>query len=109
MVYCAQAWLAFSTAVRRDAVLADIQDRVAAKPRWGVSEAEAAWFRFGEHGIRMSMRFTARPDADDLLDRVEAFAVGQRAPLPGSTIQIHACPHDEDVGACPAPDSSRTW
>lgn len=102
MVYCAQIRAAFTTAARRDAVLADIQSNILTKPRWAGSAAVVAPDDLssdipgGEFGLVVDdLRFTARADADALRSRVQTFATGQRAPLPGSWLAVHDCPHDE--------------
>ena len=100
MVYCASAQLAFSTAARRNAVLADAQARIAGKQRWSVDTLTAEPFRFGANGIRVELRFVSRADADDLMARVEAFATGVRAPLAGSWLTLHDCSHDEGTDVC---------
>ena len=107
-MYCAQAQLAFSTVARRDVVLADMEARVAGRPRWDVDVLEPAVFRHGEHGIRVELRFVSRLDADDLLARVEGFATGVRTPLAGSWMTVHDCSHDEATNAC-AVVSRRDW
>lgn len=100
MVFCAQAQLAFSSGARRDAVLADVEARIVGRPRWDADVLQAESFRFGTHGIRVELRFVSRADADDLLARMEAFAVGQRLPEPGSWMTVHDCTHDEATNAC---------
>ena len=100
MVYCLQAELAFSSAARRNTVLADIESRITGRPRWGIDVLEARAVKAGPNGIRAELRFTTRANQEDLRNRVESFATGQRAPLVGSWIALHDCPHDEGDGAC---------
>jgi hypothetical protein len=100
MVYCVTARLAFSSAARRDAVLADIQTRVTGRPRWGIDVLEAGTLRFGEFGIRAELRFSTRADQEQLRTRIESFATGQRAPLAGSWLTLHDCTHDEGTNGC---------
>jgi hypothetical protein len=117
VVYCAQAALAFSTAARRDAVLTDIQTRILGRPRWAASAEEVTAADLSEripggtNGITVTgLRFTNRADADDLLNRIRAFAVGQRLPLAGSWVEVHDCPHDEGRGACTVnPADATRW
>jgi len=108
VVYCVQAQLAFSTAARRDTVLSDITSRIAGKARWSVDTLQADSFRFGVNGIRVELRFTSRANADDLVSRIESFAVNARAPLAGSWLQIHNCPHDEGTDGCVV-DARKDW
>lgn len=99
---------AFSTAARRDAVLADIQSRISNKSRWDVTIAEPRVFRFGVFGLYAEMRFTVSADAEDLRSRVESFAAGSRAPLAGSSLVVHNCTHDEGSNDC-AIVARRDW
>lgn len=108
MVYCVQGVLTFSTAARRDAVLADVQTRIVGKARWQAEpEQLAATTIENAAGITVEMRFVARADADDLMARIGAFATGARAPSAGSWLRVHDCSHDTDV-ACGA-GTLRTW
>ena len=100
MVYGLQGSLAFSSAARRDAVLSDMQTRISSKPRWDVDVLQVASGRQGVNAITVSLRFTVRADADDLSARVQSFATGQRAPLPGSWLTVHDCTHDEGTDDC---------
>ena len=100
MVYCVQLRAAFSSSSRRDAVLADIQTRIASKPRWGVTLVEPRTWRFGVNGLIAEARFSARADADDLNARIRSFATGQRTPLTGSSLILHDCTHDGPTNAC---------
>lgn len=102
MVYCVQLFASFGTAARRDNVLADIQARIAGKPRWSVDLLEAADLRpkLGQYGLRAELRFVSRLDADDLKTRVETFATGTNAPQPGSHLIVHDCTHDEGTNDC---------
>lgn len=108
MVYAVNALIAFSTTARRDAVLADMQSRIAGKPRWGVEIIEAAASHYGADGIRLELRFTSQADADDLKARIEAFATGARLPQPGSWLRVHSCTHDEATNNC-ALIAERVW
>lgn len=102
MVYCAQMRAAFSTAARRDAVLADIETAIAGRPRFQASATRIAaedltsTIPGGVNGLAVDdLRFTARQDADALLSRVRTFATGVRTPLAGSWVQVHDCAHDQ--------------
>jgi hypothetical protein len=109
VVYALQAELAFSTAARRDAVLADINSQIASRPRWGESTATAAAVSAGANGIVLELRFTSRADADAVRARIESFASGQRLPLAGSVLRAHDCSHD---AANPSPCvgvTTRAW
>lgn len=109
MVYCIQGELAFSTAARRDAVLADINQQIATKPRFGDSTAVAASVTAGANGIVLELRFSAKADLDTLKARIESFATGGRLPLAGSFVKTHDCTHD---AVNPAPCTSvvlREW
>lgn len=110
MVYCVQAQLLFSSAARRDAVLSDMQSRIATKQRWGVETLEAFNFIRSTpvNGISARLRFVTKADADDLKARVENFATGPRAPLAGSWIRVHDCSHDEGTDNCTS-IVERTW
>lgn len=112
MVYCVQIRAAFSTAARRDTVLSDIQSRIAGKSRWSVDVLEARPLQIAgvtqPNGLFVVLRFTSSADADDLRARVEAFAVNARAPLAGSVLVLHNCPHDEGTDDC-AVVATRTW
>lgn len=109
MVYCVQAELAFSTAARRDTVLSNLQAFVGSRGRWQ-TEPEyliAVPTTVGVNGISLEFRFTTRADADAVKARVESVASGVNAPLIGSTLRVHDCPHD--VGAPCDPGTLRTW
>jgi hypothetical protein len=108
MVYCILAELAFSSSARRQAVLDDIVARIAGRERWGVEQVEAAVRKDGAVAIKMQLRFVSRLDADDLMARIDAFAVGQRTPLAGSWITVHNCSHDGAPQEC-VPDARRDW
>lgn len=112
MVYCVTLNAAFSSTSRRDAVLGDIQTRIANRARWSVDILRAQSVRLGgvvqANGIYVELRFVSQADADDLKARVETFATGQRAPLAGSTLTVHDCTHDDGTDAC-AVVASRTW
>lgn len=100
MVYCVNATIAFTTTARRDAVLADMQTRIAGKQRWGADVLSASGSRVGPTGITVELRFTAQADADDLTTRLESFATGVRTPVAGSWIRVSSCTHDESGDAC---------
>ncbi len=68
----------------------------------------AAALDFGEFGLLIDARFSAKADQADLLARVEAFATGARLPLPGSSLRLHDCTHDETATPCASP-TARTW
>ncbi len=108
MVYHACAVLAFSTAARRDAVLADVQSRIANRPRWGTTTVVAMALEIGEHGLVIDTRFTSKADQSDLMSRVEAFATGARLPLAGSEVRLHDCTHDESPQPCVS-GAVRVW
>lgn len=109
MVYCFRAELVFSTANRRDAVYADIETRIAGKPKFSdlVLVAQPTEFT-GEPSILAAFRFSSRADLDDLAARIESFATGQRTPRPGSWYELHECPHDGDAAPC-ATEPPRVW
>lgn len=109
MVYAMQGSLAFSTAARRDQVLADLNSQIASREQWGTSTARAEALEIGQHGLIVDARFTSRASVDSLKARIESFATGQRLPLAGSFIDVHDCTHD---AANPAPCSGvtrRVW
>ena len=108
MVYAIQGELAFNTAARRNTILAAIQNRIAARPRWGIDVLEARDLKIGANGILLELRFNAPSDRDDLSTFVQSQATGPNAPVAGSWLSIHPCPHDEDQGACVA-TVARTW
>ena len=99
---------AFSSAARRNAVLSDIETRVASKQRWDVDVLVAAPSRLGANGLYVELRFVSSADADDLRSRVESFATGVRTPLAGSYLIVHNCTHDEGANECSVV-ASRTW
>lgn len=95
MVYCLQALLKFAVAARRDAVIADIQSRIAGRARWSLDVLEAVDSKEGLPSIAVELRFISRADQEDLQARVETFASGSRAPESGSWLSLHDCNHDE--------------
>lgn len=99
---------AFSSAGRRDTILADIQSRAASKQRWGVDVAVAVPTRMGANGLYAELRFVSSADAEELRARVESFATGVRTPLAGSYLIVHNCTHDEGTDDC-AVVATRTW
>lgn len=100
MVYCVQAELAFSTAARRDQVLADIQSGIATLATWDGTTLRADAVTAGQFGIVLEVRFTTRAAQQSIIARIEAFAQGQRRPLAGSLYVFHDCAHDEGNGRC---------
>src|SRR5688500_14183826 len=112
MIFALRAELAFSTAARRDAVLADIQAQIANRARWGVDDLRATALEFAgqpqPNGIYAELRFTTRADQESLRARIDAFATGTRAPLSGSTATLHDCDHDNPAAAC-AITVQRVW
>ncbi len=100
MVFCAQASLAFSSAARRDAVLADLETQLAGKQKWGEEILTASAVEAGADGLVLSVRFTSRLDAEALFARVNTFATGQRQPLVKSWQLLHDCSHDGEVVPC---------
>lgn len=102
MVFDVEARLAFATGARRNGILSAAQTRIDGKQRWDVETLEAGDLRprGGQFGIRLSLRFASRVDADDLVDRIETLAVGANTPVAGSWLTIHDCSHDEDTDSC---------
>lgn len=100
MVYCVNGTISFSTAARRDAVLADMQARIVGKQRWGIEVLSASGSRVGPNGINVELRFSSQADADDLRARLEAFATGVRVPAAGSWLRVSSCTHDEGSNSC---------
>lgn len=115
MVYCVAATLAFTSAARRDAVLADLQSRIEGRPRWGIDVLRASTVYLGAsktknvNGIIASLRFSSRADQEQLKTRPESFATGQRAPVAGSYIALHDCSHDEASPVECVELARRTW
>ncbi len=114
MVYCVEFRGAFSTAARRDAVLADIQGRIAGRGRRQADEVVAARSLVDEaigwtNGLAFSLRFVAPGDQADVAARVQEFATGARAPLAGSRLTVHDCSHDEDPPRPCGPVVVREW
>ena len=109
MVYAMLGELAFSTAARRDAVLADINSQIANRPRWGTSTATAAAVTAGANGILLELRFTSQADLAAVKARIESFATGVRLPLAGSFMRTHDCTHDaKNPGPCTGV-TTRMW
>lgn len=101
-VYCLQIRASFSTAARRDNVLAAIQARISGKPRWGVDVLDVADLRpaRGVNGLVADLRFATRADEEDVRTRVETVATGVNAPTAGSYLILHDCSHDEATDVC---------
>lgn len=117
MVFCAQMRAAFSSAARRDSVLADIL-QFANKPRFQASATRIEAVDLsdtipgGNNGLIVEdLRFLTRQDAQFLLDGVRSSATGVRTPLAGSWVAIHDCSHDETtpVGCVIAAADRTTW
>lgn len=115
MKYCVLAQLAFTSAARRDAVLADLQQRISTRPRWGIDVLRADTVYLGPNktpnanGIVAELRFDARADQEDLKSRLEGFATGQRQPVAGSYIALHDCNHDEATPVTCVEVTRGTW
>lgn len=109
MVYGLNAVLAFSSSARRDAVQDAVVTRIDSRPRWSVDVIVADANRIGPNGLTVALRFVSRADADDLQARIESFAAGPRAPLPGSHLTVHTCTHDEEAPAPCVVVAERTW
>lgn len=115
MVFCLQADLVFSTATRRDDVLADMQSQVQTRERWGETTVTGYTttaihpLGAGRPALTVTTRFTAKADLDSVMARLENFATGPRAPVAGSWYDLHDCTHDlaQPLQACTA--TRRTW
>lgn len=113
MVYALQGQLTFTTAARRDTVLANLQARIAGRARFGVEylgSMDFTKYGLGANGIWINLRFRAKADQDDLIARIDAVGTGVNAPQPGSWLDIHDCAADVEP---PAPQCvltrARTW
>lgn len=117
MVYSLQGDLAYATEAARDQVLAQIQQAVEGRARWGVDLLKAEtipdfrWEGPPQPGhvpcVRFGLRFTTRQSRDQVVQAIENLATGQRLPLDSSWFQIHDCRDDEGDGIhaiCPTPD-----
>lgn len=110
MVHCLAAEILFNRADRRDEVLADLQTRVASKPRWGVTQLEASVGEFGgQPAILLEARFTSGLDQEELRQRIDERLTGPRAPLAGSWYTLHECAHDERNAADCGGVTRRAW
>lgn len=108
MVYCLKAIVAFATASRRDAVATRLQTLIADRPRFGDTRiTDATLFGTNSPAMSVTIRFSARADADDVWTKIMAFAE-QRNPRPGSKMTLHTCTHDEDTNDCEV-YSTREW
>ena len=109
MVYALQAQLAFATEARRDNVATAVETRIAGKPRFGLDYLSRQPVNDDPWGLIVELRFTSRADQEDLQARIDAVATGANAPLAGSYVRIHDCPHDETEAAACEIAAERTW
>jgi hypothetical protein len=101
VVYCIQAVVGFSTAVKRDNALSLIDAQRAGKVMWGVQSSQAIGSGFRADGFWLScqLRYEGEADADDLFSQLVTF-LGKNSPLTGSTVTLHDCTHDEGTNTC---------
>lgn len=106
MVHCIQITIAYSTAARRDQARTAISSRVTGKGRWGTPEILAsAPVDIGPNGLTIEWRFPNQADAADLYDFM---LTRTPAPIAGSLMIQHTCPHDEARNACTI-TRTKTW
>lgn len=94
MVYAIQAELAFSTAGRRDQVLADLTSQLTSHARWVGSTVIASPVTAGPNGLVLDVRFITQASQSSIQARIDTFATGPRLPLTGSFLRTHDCTHD---------------
>ena len=104
MVFCINSATAFTSANRRNQVIAQLEPDKNSKVRYGADQLEArdlsGKITGGQFGMLMILRFVNQADRDSFLAGLLAFAVGQFAPVAGSWYRLHDCLHDQG-GSCP--------
>jgi hypothetical protein len=108
VVYAVQGQFAFRNAARRDAVMQNVQTRLAAEAKWGETTTQAV-NPSGQGGaveitdptLIVEVRFTTDAARDSFWNDVIAFmGGGVNGPVAGSSIWQHDCPHDGAGGPC---------
>lgn len=95
MVYAVQGHFGFRNTARRDAVMNNVQTRLASEVKWGVTTTQAITTMAGDPGMVVEVRFTTDAARDSFWNDVIAFmSTGINGPTTGSYIQQHDCPHD---------------
>lgn len=107
--YCVQAQLIFNSATRRDQVRSDVESRIATRPRVDVDRIESVDLPERPFALLVELRFTSKLDQEDLRSRIEAFAVGPRAPQAGSWLRVHDCTHVDGLNLCGLTVTERRW
>lgn len=95
MVYALQLQTPFATTARRDAALTELQDQVAARPRWGAEAISAITTDVGDPAVLADLRFVSEGDNDAVEQWLRNRLTGTRLPRDGAWIQVHRCRHDE--------------
>lgn len=103
MVYAVQATLGFRNAARRDAVMQNVQTRLASEITWGVTTTRPidVWPGHPDPSLIVEVRFTTGAARDSFWADVIAFmGTGLNGPVVGSWISQHDCPHDGELQSC---------
>jgi hypothetical protein len=99
MVYAVQGFFGFRNITRRDAVMQNVQTRLAQEITWGEVTTQALTTMEGDPGMTVEVRFTTAEARDLFWTDVIAFmGTGLNGPVAGSYIDQHDCPHDGTVG-----------
>ena len=107
MVPCINASVAFTSANRRNQVLAALEQDKNSKLRFGVDQLDPAATKVGPFGLLVILRFMTMADRDSFVATMLGFATGQFTPVTGSWYRLHDCLHDEG-GSCPE-GTTFTW
>lgn len=97
MVYCLSGVLSYTTAARRDAVVADALAFIAGQSTWDVVEITPMARRLEPFCVSFMLRFTTKANQQSLLTHIDNAAKGQNTPEPGSYVSVHDCTHDEST------------
>ena len=100
MVYAVQGFFGFRNTARRDAVMGNVQTRLAQEVTWGEVSTQAIdaepGMRITNPSMMVEVRFSTDAARDSFWNDVVAFmGTGINGPVVGSYIQQHDCSHDE--------------
>lgn len=103
MVYAFQAFMLFETVNARDTVFSDIQSRLQNRPIWGTMELSSFISSGGDPGLSVDVKYISKLDQEALVNRIENFLTGPRAPktATNSGYSFHDCTHDPNQATVP--------
>lgn len=107
MVYAVQAMVGFRNTARRDAVMGNVQTRLAQDVPWGEVTLAPGPLPTGDPAFYAEVRFNTKAEQQAFwTDLQAAFGSGVNGPVVGSSAWTHDCEHDQ-VGPGPCITAER--